>query len=209
MPELLQAALLMLTASASIVWIGIARRGYGDAQQPALFCAQLAFALAAGTGGCAVAQLAGGFETLEARRWLLQATLLLGFPLLASVALTFARHWIWSRPNWGRAVLGLCAFFELARQLGWSEPYALGLGLSSALLVLYAGLLQWPARLQVATGVLGCVLMLAALPWPSLPLANHSLADYQLLSVGLICLPLAWFLLKFPVNSSERLETPA
>ena len=209
MPELLQAALLMLTASASVVWIGIARRGYGEAQQPALFCVQLAFILAAGAGGCAVAHLAGGFETLEAQRWLLQATLLLGFPLIGAVALTLARQWTWSRPNWGRLVLGLCAFFELARQLGWSEPYALGLGLSSAMLVLYVGLLQWPSRLQTGAGMLAGVLMLAILPWPSLPLAIRSLADYQLLCLGLICLPLVWLLLNLPVNSSKQLETCA
>jgi len=199
----------MFAASASAIWIGMARRGYGEAHQPALFCAQLAFVLAAGAGGCVVAHLAGGFETLEAQRWLQQATLLLGFPLIGAVALTFVRHWTWSRPNWGRMVLGLCAFFELARQLGWSEPYALGLGLSSAMLVLYAALLQWPAPLQVAAGALGCVSMLAVLPWPGLPPALRPLLDYQLLCLGLICLPLSWLLLSLPVNSSEQLETPA
>ena len=204
---MLQAALLMFTASASAIWIGIARRDYGDAQQPALFCAQLAFVLAAGAGGCAVAHLAGGYETLEARRWLQQATLLLGFPLIGAVALTFVRRWSWSRPNWGRLVLGLCAFFELARQLGWSEPYALGIGLSSALLVLYAGLLQWPARLQTGAGALGCLLMLAALPWPMSPLRPYQ--DYQLLYLGLVCLPLGWLLLNLRDNSGEQAETPA
>lgn len=197
----------MLAASACAVWIGIARRGYGEPYQPALFCVQLAFALAAGTGACAVAQLAFGFDTLEARRWLLQATLLLGFPLIGTVALTLGRRWIWSRPNWGRVVLGLCAFFELARQLGWSEPYALGIGLSSALLVLYAGLLQWPARLQTGAGALGCLLMLAALPWPMSPLRPYQ--DYQLLYLGLVCLPLGWLLLNLRDNSDEQVETPA
>src|SRR5690606_3062206 len=97
-PELLQATLLTLAASAGVIRLGIARRGYGEPYQPALFCVQLAFALAAGTGACAMAQLAFGFDTLEARRWLLQATLLLGFPLIGTVALTLARHWTWSRP---------------------------------------------------------------------------------------------------------------
>ncbi|MFV0455033.1 MAG: hypothetical protein ACK5NQ_08565, partial [Pseudomonas sp.] len=161
-------------------------------------------ALAAGTGVCAVAQLAFGIDTLEARRWLLQATLLLGFPLIGTVALTLARHWTWSRPNWGRMVLGLCAFFELARQLGWSEPYALGLGIGSASLVLYAGLVQWPARLSAGAGVLGCVLMLAALPWPTLPIA-----DYQLFFLGLACLPPAWLLPNLRNNSNEQVETSA
>ncbi|WP_313225243.1 hypothetical protein [Stutzerimonas nitrititolerans] len=204
MPELLQATLLTLAASAGVIRLGIARRAYGEPYQPALFCVQLAFALAAGTGACAVAQLAFGFDTLEARRWLLQATLLLGFPLIGTVALTLARRWTWSRPGWGRMVLGLCAFFELARQLGWSEPYALGLGLGSAALVLYAGLMQWPARLPTGAGMLGCVLMLATLPWPTLSLAN-----YQLLCLGLACLPLAWLLPNLRNNSNERVETSA
>lgn len=196
MPESLQAALLMLTASAGVIWIGVARRDHDEPLQPALFCVQLAFALAAGAGACAVARLAFGLETLEAQRWLLQATLLLGFPLIGAVALTLGRRWIWSRPNWGRMVIGLCAFFELARQLGWSEPYALAIGLSSVLLVLYAGVLRWPARKPVLTGALGGLLMFA-----SLPLEYRLLPDYQLLYLGLACLPLAWLALNLPRNT--------
>jgi hypothetical protein len=137
MPELLQATLLTLSGLSSAIWIGTARRGYGEPDQPALFCALLAFSLAAGTGACAAARLAIGLDTLEAERWLMQATLLLGLPLVGVVALTLGRKWTWSRPTWGRIVIGLCAFFELARQLGWSAPYALTLGLLSALLVCF------------------------------------------------------------------------
>ena len=196
MPELLQAALLVMSASASLIWIGVARRHYNDPLQPALFCVQLAFALATGAGACAVAHLAFGFETQEAQRWLMQATLLLGFPLIGTAALALGRGWIWSRPNWGRLVIGLCAFFELARQLGWSEPYALAVGVSSALLVVYAGLLRWPARLQLLAGALGGLLMLAAVP-----LGDQPLADYKTLCLALACLPLAWLVLKLPQNA--------
>jgi len=70
--------------------------------------------------------------------------------------------------------------------------------------VLYAGLVQWPARLPTGAGMLGCVLMLATLPWPTLPLA-----DYQLLCLGLVCLPLAWLLPNLRNNSNERVETAA
>ena len=128
MSELLQATLLAATALTSAVWIGMARRGYGEPDQPALFCALLAFSLAAGTGACAVARLAFGLDTLEAERWLRQATLSLGLPLVGVVALTLGRKWIWSRPTWGRVVIGLCAFSDLPRQFGWSAPYALALG---------------------------------------------------------------------------------
>lgn len=204
MAELLQASLLTLAALASAIWIGSARRGYGEPDQPALFCALLAFSLAAGTGACAVARLALGLDTLEAERWLLQATLLLGLPLVGVVALTLGRKWIWSRPTWGRIVIGLCAFFELARQLGWSAPYALSLGLLSALLVSYAGLLQWPARLQASAGVAAGVLMLALVPWTGLSLGSNPLGAYQQLCLALACPVIAWLLLNLPGNLREE-----
>lgn len=204
LPELLQAALLMLFASASAVRIGLARRGYDEPRQPALFCALLAFGLAAGVGICAVARLALGLDTFEAERWLLRATLLLGVPLIGLVALTFARRWSWSRPTWGRIVLGLCAFFELARQLGWSDPYALALGLLSGLLVIYTGLLQGPAPRQTAAGILGGMLLLAALPWTGLAIGSNPLADYQQLCLALACPLIAWLLLKLPLSAKEQ-----
>lgn len=209
MPELLQATLLMLAALSSAIWIGTARRGYGEPDQPALFCALLTFSLAAGTGACAAARLAIGLDTLEAERWLLQATLLLGLPLVGVVALTLGRRWIWSRPTWGRIVIGLCAFFELARQLGWSAPYALTLGLLSALLVIYAGLLQWPARLQAAAGVAGGALMLAVLPWTGLSIGPNPLGAYQQFWLALACPIIAWLLLNLPGNLREEHSAPA
>jgi hypothetical protein len=209
MSELLQAALLVVTALASAIWIGTARRGYGEPDQPALFCALLAFSLAAGTGACALARQAFGLDTLEAERWLLQATLLLGLPLVGVVALTLSRQWIWSRPTWGRVVIGLCAFFELARQLGWSAPYALALGLLSALLVAYAGLLQWPARRQAAAGVACSALMLALLPWTGLSIGPNPLGAYQQLWLALVCPLTAWLLLNLPGNLREERSAPA
>lgn len=187
MLELLQAALLAATALTSAVWIGMARRGYGEPDQPALFCALLAFSLAAGAGACAVARLAFGLDTLEAERWLRQATLSLGLPLVGVVALTLGRKWIWSRPTWGRIVIGLCAFFELARQFDWSAPYALALGLISASLVIYAGLLQWPARLQASAGAAGGALMLAQQSWSGLAIGPNPLSAYEQLLLALAC----------------------
>lgn len=209
MPELLQASLLTLAALASAIWIGTARRGYDEPEQPALFCALLAFSLAAGTGACTVARLAFGHDTLEAERWLLQATLLLGLPLVGVAALTLSRKWRWSRPNWGRIVLGLCAFFELARQLGWSAPYQLALGLISALLVLYAGLLQWPARLQASAGVLSGALLVIALPWTGLSIDPNPLGAYQQLGLALACPVMAWLLLNLPGKPREIHSAPA
>lgn len=198
--ELLQAVLLMLSASASAVGIGLARRGYGEPHQPALFSALMAFSLAAATGACATARLAMGLDTLEAERWLLQATLLLGIPLVGAAALTFSRQWTWSRPTWGRLVMGLCAFFELARQLGWSPHYALMVGLLSALLVSYAGLLRWPMRLQTAAGLAGGLLLMALLPWGGLLIRANPLQPFELLWLALAIPIIAWLLLRLPVD---------
>ncbi|AHL76992.1 hypothetical protein CH92_18665 [Stutzerimonas stutzeri] len=209
MPELLQATLLTLAALASAIWIGTARRGYGEPDQPALFCALLAFSLAAGSGACAAARLSIGLDTLEAERWLMQATLLLGLPLVGVVALTLSRRWIWSRPTWGRIVIGLCAFFELARQLGWSAPYALTLGLLSALLVIYAGLLHWPARLQTSAGVASGALILALQPWGGLSIGPNPLGPYQQFWLALACPIIAWLLLNLPGNLREANRAPA
>lgn len=203
MPVLLQATLLTAAALASAIWIGMARRSYGEPDQPALFCALLAFSLAAGSGACAVARLAFGFDSLEAERWLMQATLLLGLPLVGVTALTLSRKWTWSRPAWGRMVIGLCAFFELARQLGWSAPYALALGLLSALLVVYAGLLQWPARLPPAAGLVGGALILALQPWAGLLVGTDPLGAYQQLWLALACPVIAWLLLNLPGKLRE------
>ncbi|WP_407292766.1 hypothetical protein [Stutzerimonas zhaodongensis] len=204
MPDLLQAILLMLAGLASAIGIGRARRGYGEPDQPALFSALLAFSLASGTGACAAARLALGADTLEAERWLLQATLLLGLPLVGVAALTLSRRWTWSRPTWGRVVIGLCAFFELARQLGWSAPYALSLGLLSALLVVYAGLLQWPARLQTTAGLAGGVLLMALLPWGGLLTYSNPLQANQQLWLALAMPVIAWLLLRLPGNLGEE-----
>jgi hypothetical protein len=209
MGELFQAALLTVAALASAIWIGASRRGYGEPDQPALFCALLAFSLASGTGACAVARLALGLDTLEAERWLLQATLLLGLPLAGVVALTLGRAWSLSRPTWGRIVIGLCAFFELARQLGWSDAYACALGLLSALLVAYGGLLQWPARLQASAGVAAGALMLASMPWTRTVFGPNPIGAYQQLWLALACPIMAWMFLNLPGNLREQNSAPA
>ena len=60
--ELLQSLLLTLAAAASAILIGRARRRYGEADQPALFSAMLAFILAAASGATG---LAGGLGPLH------------------------------------------------------------------------------------------------------------------------------------------------
>jgi len=195
--ELLQSLLLTLAAAASAIQIGRARRRYDEADQPALFSAMLAFILAAASGATG---LAGGLA--EAQQWLERATLLLGLPLLALAALTLARRWVW-----GRVVLGLCVFFELARQLGWSEPYTLGLLLASALLVIYAAVLQWPERLPSGAGVAAGVLLLLMLPIPSGSAIGNPLAGVEPLLLAIASPLLALLLLRLPGSTGEQQPT--
>ncbi|WCR42538.1 hypothetical protein OML25_11995 [Stutzerimonas stutzeri] len=202
--ELLQALLLTVAAATSAILVGRARRRYGEADQPALFSAMLAFILAAASGATG---LAGGLA--EAQQWLERASLLLGLPLLALAALTLARRWAWSRPNWGRVVLGLCVFFELARQLGWSEPYALGLLLASALLVIYAAVLQWPDRLPSGAGVTAGVLLLLMLPLPGSIAIGNPFAGAQPLLLAIASPLLAFLLLRLPGSAREQQLTAA
>ena len=196
--ELLQALLLTLAAGASAILVGRARRRYGEADQPALFSALLGFVLAAASGATRL----GGGELAEAQQWLERASLLLGLPLIALAALTLARRWAWSRPNWGRVVLGLCVFFELARQLGWSEPYAFGLLLASALLVIYAAVLQWPARLPSMAGLLAGLLLLATARLPQATALGNPLSEAGPLLLAIASPLLASLLLHLPGSAS-------
>ncbi|OHC45554.1 MAG: hypothetical protein A3J25_07565 [Pseudomonadales bacterium RIFCSPLOWO2_02_FULL_63_210] len=153
----LSGGLLALACLAGAVVIGKARKGYGEADQPALFCALLGFLLAAAAAAASVGD--PGWQA--AHLWLSQASSFLGLPLLGVAALTLGRGWAWSRPNWGRVVLGLCAFFELFRQMNLLEDYRLALSLATLLLILYAGAVQWPRRTPAgaATVVAGLFLL--------------------------------------------------
>lgn len=152
---------LALACLACALVIGKARKHYGEADQPALFCALLGFLLPA--AAASVGALRYGFEPgwQGAHLWLSQASSFLALPLLGAAALALGRGWAWSRPNWGRIVLGLCAFFELFRQMGYLEDYRLALNLATLALILYAGALQWPRRAPpaVASAVVGLFLL--------------------------------------------------
>ncbi|MFI8745470.1 hypothetical protein ACIGKL_09955 [Pseudomonas sp. NPDC077186] len=152
---------LALACLACALVIGKARKHYGEADQPALFCALLGFLLPAAAAAVGVVRY--GFDPgwQGAHLWLSQASSFLALPLLGAAALALGRGWAWSRPNWGRIVLGLCAFFELFRQMGYLEDYRLALNLATLALILYAGALQWPrcAPPAVAAAVVGLFLL--------------------------------------------------
>ena len=154
-------ALLALACVVCVVWMGRARGRYGEGDQPALFCAQLGFLLPAAAASVGVIRYGFDPSWQSAHLWLSQASSFLGLPLLGAAALALGRGWVWSRPNWGRILLGLCAFFELFRQLGYLEDYRLALHLATLVLILYAGAVQWPRRapLIVAALVVGLLLL--------------------------------------------------
>ncbi len=154
-------AILALACLACAIAIGKARKHYGEADQPALFCALLGFLLPAAAASVGVMRYGVDPEWQAAHLWLSQASSFLGLPLLGAAALALGRGWAWSRPNWGRIVLGLCAFFELFRQMNLLDDYRLLLNLATLLLILYAGAVQWPRRLPIAAavGVVGLFLL--------------------------------------------------
>ncbi|MGE6792679.1 DUF6962 family protein [Pseudomonas guineae] len=154
--------LLALACLACAIAIGKARSHYGEADQPALFCALLGFLLPAAAAAAGVIRFGFDPSVEAAHLWLSQASSFLGLPLLGAAALALGRSWQWSRANWGRILLGLCAFFELFRQLNQLDNYRLLLNLATLLLVLYAGAVQWPKRAPPAVAGLVVGLFLLA-----------------------------------------------
>jgi hypothetical protein len=98
--SVLSVGILALACLACVIAIGKARKGYGEADQPALFCALLGFLLAAAAASVGVMHYAADPSWQAAHLWLSQASSFLGLPLLGVAALTLGRGWAWSRPNW-------------------------------------------------------------------------------------------------------------
>ncbi|GAB2605203.1 hypothetical protein [Nitrincola alkalisediminis] len=59
-------------------------------------------------------------------------------PFIATVFLATGQQWHWSMAGWGRWLLGLIAFFELSRAMGYAVLYAHTLSIA-ILLALFAG----------------------------------------------------------------------
>lgn len=199
-------ALLALACAACAWLIGRARGRYGEGDQPALFCALLGFLLPA--AAASVGAIRYGFDPSwqPAHLWLTQASSFLGLPLLGAAALALGRGRAWSRPNWGRILLGLCAFFELFRQLGYLEDYRLALNLATLVLILYAGTVQWPRRAPaIIAAVAVGLFLLAGLAVGSEgmigPLRRVDL--FHLLLAPAYPL-LAWLLLSLPASAKRQ-----
>lgn len=160
---LLCAGALALACLAATIAIGKARKSYGEGDQPALFCALLGLGLTAAAAASAAMRYGVDPGWQAAHLWLSQAASFLALPLLGAAALALSRGWTWSRPNWGRILLGLCAFFELFRQMNLLDDYRLVLNLATLALVLYAGAVQWPRRAPLAAASVVVALLAASL----------------------------------------------
>jgi len=199
-------ALLALACAACAWLIGRARGRYGEGDQPALFCALLGFLLPAAAASVGVIRYGFDPSWQPAHLWLTQASSFLGLPLLGAAALALGRGWAWSRPNWGRILLGLCAFFELFRQLGYLEDYRLALNLATLVLILYAGAVQWPRRTPAIIAAMAAGLFLLA----GLAVGSEGMIGplrrvdlFHLLLAPAYPL-LAWLLLSLPASAKRQ-----
>ena len=137
---------LALACLICVVQLGKRFAGASTGQRPGWFCILLGFALPAAAASVGAVRFGLLPELSELHGWLSRASSFLGLPLLGLAALSLGRNWQWQGPTWGRLLLGLCAFFELFRQIGLLDEYRLFLQLSSLLLIVYGGLLRWPRR---------------------------------------------------------------
>lgn len=201
---LFTAGALALACLAAAIAIGRARKSYGEGDQPALFCALLGFGLT--TAAAATAAMRYGVDPSwqAAHLWLNQAGNFLALPLLGAAALALGRGWTWSRPNWGRILLGLCAFFELFRQMNLLDDYRLALHLATLALLMYAGAVQWPRRtpLAAAAGAVALLLGAGLLGTEGFIGPLRRLDLFYLLLIPAYPL-LAWLLLTLPGGATE------
>ncbi|WP_010487266.1 DUF6962 family protein [Pseudomonas sp. S9] len=202
-------ALLALACIASALIVGKARARYHEADQPALFCALLGFALTAGAAICGSVRYGLDPDWQGTHLGLSQASPFLGLPLIGWAALALSRRWAWSRSNWGRILLGLCAFFELARQLNQLAEYRLLLNLSTLALVLYAGIIQRhnKALICAAAAAVGLFAVAGLAVGTNGYLGGIRRVDlFHLLLTPAYPL-LAWLLLKLPGHSAVSTQT--
>jgi hypothetical protein len=145
--------ILALACLLCLAQLGKLYKGSSAGERPQLVCLLLGFALPAAAAAAGAMRYGLSSELAGLHDWLSRAASFLGLPLLGLAALCLGRNWQWSGPAWGRLLLGLCAFFELFRQMQLLDQYRLFLQMGSLLLIAYAGLLQWPQRLPLLLGM--------------------------------------------------------
>jgi hypothetical protein len=139
-------AVLALACLASLFWLRPAFSG-----QPLLRALLLGFGLTATAALCGAVRYGLDPSWIDKHRSFTQLSAALGLPLLGLAALALARGLNWGRPVWTVWLLVLVGLFIGARVFGVDQNYRLALNLVTLLLILYAGLSQWP---QLRPGLL-------------------------------------------------------
>ncbi|WJN58908.1 hypothetical protein [Pseudomonas sp. SO81] len=133
--------ILALACLASLFWLRPAFSG-----QPVLRALLFGFGLPAVAAFCGTVRYGLAPDWVEIHRAFSQLSGLLGLPLLGLAALSLSRNRTWSPGIWTVWVVGLVALLIGAEHLKLGQPYRLGLNLVTLLLILYAGLSEWPLR---------------------------------------------------------------
>jgi hypothetical protein len=172
---------LLLAAAGSAAWALRTRPRVGDAQvllgSWALACAFIAVAV--------LTQLLPNDaqnDLAVVRRMAQNLGVYIGLPFLGAALVGVGRRQFWSAAGWGRLMLGLFAFFELTRQMGYGVEYTQLMGAACTLAALYgAACFSRRARLSALAGsaVLGAGLALTS---PMAIALEHDPATFRVLS---------------------------
>lgn len=144
-------AVLALACLGCLLWLRPAFAG-----QPVRRALQLGFGLTATAALCGSVRYGLDPNWVDKHRSFTLLSAVLGLPLLGLAALALARGQHWGRPIWTTCLLVLVGLFIGARMLGVEAGYRLALSLTTLLLILYAGLSQWPLS-QTTLAALGVV----------------------------------------------------
>jgi len=148
--------ILALACLASLLWLRPTFTG-----QPVMRALLLGFGLTATAALCGAVRYGLDPSWIDKHRSFTQLSAALGLPLLGLAAFALSRGLAWARSIWTVWLLVLVGLFIGARVLGVDQHYRLLLNLATLLLILYAGLSQWPQLrpgLQ-AIGVVGLFLV--------------------------------------------------
>ncbi|MBN3564209.1 hypothetical protein [Aliamphritea spongicola] len=85
-----------------------------------------------------------------------------GIPLIATAAVALSLGKTWTKPAWGRWLIGLFAFFELLRQMQYGAQYAQLIALTASAALLYAAVRQQQPHNKLLL-IAGSVLIAAGL----------------------------------------------
>ncbi len=135
-------SLLLLTLSSGYSAVWQHRRTTGPVagiNQKVLALSSLFIALSAAS------QLLIGMQSEDLftlRQMLENLAYFAGIPLIATAAVALSLEQTWSKPAWGRWLIGLFAFFELLRQMQYGAQYAQLIAAATAVALIYAAIRQ-------------------------------------------------------------------